>query len=269
MGRKPRSPWTPLPGRGCSDQPDLDGLVPGLGHYFAHWRRGQEGCPQALAEQAAHKWKRNHGGLEGFAYRPHIEEYLCEPHPDWIPNSAHRSRHLSAGETPCGWSLLELQAHRYQQRGDPFAERIFNCAWDDGGTDEGHYQWHRKPDKPPTCDVARAQYMRYHRIYRTGTTELGDRLDRPHRVYQITFLDGDRYYGITARTLNHRLTGHLSLEGYEVGDRLQAGEPYTMEQLCETPDGREAQVLERMMVRSGNPWGRVINRVHNPEYGYA
>ena len=78
-------------------------------------------------------------------------------------------------------------------------------------------------------------------------------------VYQITFLSGDRYYGITSRTLPERLAQHRR-GGTRAGRRINQGEAFTAEVLCVAPTKKEALEIERMAVRSGNPWGKVLNR---------
>ena len=77
-------------------------------------------------------------------------------------------------------------------------------------------------------------------------------------VYQVTFLSGDRYYGITSRTLTERLAQHRG-GGTRVGRRMNAGETFTVEVLCVAPTRKQALEIERLAIKSGNPWGKVLN----------
>ena len=87
----------------------------------------------------------------------------------------------------------------------------------------------------------------------------GVRHGRSVLVYQITFLNRDRYYGITYATLEHRLRQHR-WQNSRVGKRMKSGEAFTAEVLCLAPTRKQALEIERLAVRSGNPWGKVLNR---------
>ena len=88
--------------------------------------------------------------------------------------------------------------------------------------------------------------------------------DAPTSVYQYTFLDGDRYYGITSRRPEVRWQ-HQTRENSRLGEKIRSGVPYTTEVLCVAPDRRQAVEIERLAIKSGNPWGNLLNDQHNPD----
>ena len=235
-------------------------------HYRYHWRRKEEPCLLSMAANTGMSYLRDHGTLDGWEYTPR-PQWDCEDWAGWTPQEAHRTHHRNQGEAPCPLSLMEQTAHSYQTtNGEAWQEKIWNCAADDGSVQCDHHNYHRRITKSPQCEPARLQNRRYHRQYRTGTPEETDRTMRAHKVYQFTFLNGDRYYGITFTTMKERLRRHLATTGYEIGDRLRNGEAYVLDVLCEAPDQAAAQKLERMMIRAGNPHGRILNIRHNPEH---
>ena len=80
-------------------------------------------------------------------------------------------------------------------------------------------------------------------------------------VYQITFLDGDRYYGITSRDPMVRWKEHQGKDSL-LGKKLRSGIVFITEVLCVAPNRRIALDIERMAIQSGNPWGALLNDIH-------
>ena len=114
---------------------------------------------------------------------------------------------------------------------------------------------HPSEGRPPECEFSVSNISlseRFPALRRPGTR-------RSWLVYQVTFLSGDRYYGITSRTLNERLSQHRR-GGTRAGRRINRGEAFTAEVLCVAPTKQQALEIERLAVRSGNPWGKVLNR---------
>lgn len=153
---------------------------------------------------------------------------------DVFPSPTHYRRHIVGGEKPCGRAAAEMAEWERSTRCDTECGLECDC---------GPFLW--------VWDEYR------------GDVPLAN---RPHRVYRIRFpLPGggeDWYYGITSKVLPARIFGHNA----ETGGRSRAGEPYTAETLCVMDGKKAAAMVERELIRDGNPTGgRLINKVHNPE----
>ena len=208
--------------------------------------------------------------------------YRCDWHEPVIPNGGHLVAHRRTEEEPCPQSRRERSAASWVREHGSLAG------------------WKYKPHPPggfyySDCDtiapvVPTARHYKRHR--REGSMYcLRSLLERSakswenskgsldgweaslfdsntHRVYQVN-IGGDRYYGRTVRNLELRLLQHRRKQSLSiVGERMNAGELYKAETLCEFPGDRfSAIMLEMMCIRSGNPDGKILNEEHNPWFG--
>ena len=196
------------------------------------------------------------------------------------PNTGHRQAHLAAGETPCDQSQMEYAAweriHRYGKSLDGWKYKsrrgVYFSDCDTEGPVEptlAHYRRHCRA-KTKVCERANAERSLHRHFGKRGTVEgwqdprFVNRLK--HIVYRVEFLNGDQYVGITCIPLEERLVSHCESTS-NVGMRLLSDELYHAEVLCELPNRMEARKVEELIIKSGNPKGRLLNIHHNPWKG--
>ena len=193
--------------------------------------------------------------------------YVCIDGPvtEASARAAHYLWHRTNGEEPCPQSRKEVAAYqRLRECGTLDGwEYIgggvdYDCLNDDGSVQGAHAGYHRKYGEP-VCRPSLSQEARYNRKRKSGSAEGVAGL---HFVYQYTFLDGDRYYGITSRQVRFRHINHLSADS-AVGRKLRSGAGYVLETICECPNREAALEVERLAVMSGNPWGKILNAAVN------
>ena len=252
-------------------------------HASAHYHRKEKSCEQSLRELSAYKYREKYGTLEGWVrIKQNVEGHICIPHDPVRPNKAHYAYHRGQGEPGCFQSKKEQSAYEYKRTHNGSL-----VGWDyspvsgyesDCGTTGPIVPTmvHYKKDKDrfgEACDRAKLEASLYRHKHRHGTTEgwtpnlfrRGQRMK--HRVYKIVFLlNYDWYYGITCMPIEERIDGHIAGDK-EAGMRIAEGELYLVEILCELPNKKEAEAVERVMIRSGNPYGRLLNIRENPWYG--
>ena len=263
----------------CETSKDED-IVPTASHYSLHSRREENHCEESKRQLSAHKYLKRYESLEGWRYIPQNPEgHNCEPHEPTRPNKAHYAYHKGRDEEPCPQSKKEQSAYEYnRQHGsldgwnyNPVSGYVSDC--DTTGEivpSKVHYQRHFQ-EGSEYCDRALLEASAYgHKIRHGNIDDWTPNLYRRgryslHRIYKITFENHDVYYGITNQLLEIRIYGHIDV-GLETGQRLTAGEPHTIEVLCEAENKREAEQIEKLMIKSGNPKGRLLNDRENPWY---
>ena len=87
------------------------------------------------------------------------------------------------------------------------------------------------------------------------------------RVYQITFENGDRYVGCTSKTIDERIYEHVTNKESIVGKRILDDEAYSVKVLCIVSSKEEGLLLESIYIKKGNPYGKLINKIHNKWFG--
>ena len=189
------------------------------------------------------------------------------------PGNGHSHWHRRLGTPLCGKARTELNwyaAERKAGRSLPDYKPVRNYAGYECGPAEaatgpsaGHYKWHRRYDTAQ-CGLALRE-MAWRNAEVTAGHPIPDY--EPHSmfdpeaqatVYQITFLDGDRYYGVTAREPETRWREHWGRQS-PLGEKMRSGVPFVTEVLCVAPTRRQAREIESMAIKAGNPWGAIIN----------
>ena len=256
-------------------------FTPNKSHYAYHSRNQETACEQSLKEQSAFGYLQNYGTLDGWNYIPQLPaDFNCEPHDNFEPNANHRRYHTRRGEPICEQSKKENAAYAFLQKYGwlgswKYKHYDYVSQCDDEGPlipHQGHHTRHKKAGEPP-CERATLELSAYTHKQRHGTLEGWEPSlykkgrNCRHRFYKITFpATGDWYYGITSQLIDIRITRHIDYES-DVGLRMLSGELYDIEILGEAPTRREAYAVETLMIRSGNPHGRLLNRSSNPWYG--
>ena len=233
---------------------------PNTRHAKWHYNKGEKPCRPARLENAWARSGHRNTTLYGEALPP---DYDCTQ--PVKPRSSHVQWHTDRGQTPCRASRLERSWARTGQyktwlRGQDQPAH-HDCTTPQQAS-RGHAVWHWKRQEPP-CEASLIEHAwaqsGHSNTHVRAYTKPGD--DQPRTLYQITFADGARYYGQTWRSLEARLDDHHRAPT-RVGAKLRTGLPYHIEQLCEAPDRKTAIDLERLMIRSGNPHGELLNQTH-------
>ena len=196
------------------------------------------------------------------------------------PSTAHYSWHRKRDTEPCDKSIREASWYSHEKYvGYPVADYkqrelvTYQCgpAEEAEGASSGHYGWHKWWETEP-CPKSKKEQAWYAAEARLGHSlpdyEYYGTLDKnvPTSVYQYSFVDGDRYYGITCRDVETRWLEHQQADTL-VGDKIRSGILFATEVLCVAPDRYQAEDIERLAVKSGNPWGRLLNIQHNQDKG--
>ena len=258
-------PLTDIPLRWCSNQ------IPQVSqsHYNAHMRRGEPPCSMASHEKGLyiHWWK--FGTLAD--YRPQTDFlYDCLSQIP-KPGPGHYGWHRYHRTDPCQMSRYEFSLHKYHRKHGTLADYqkpfSYDCKAAPVAPSRNHYAWHRTHKTKP-CLTAQFEHALFTRMYLAGD-DLGDYkvrqfTDGPTKVYQITFLsDNARYYGRTRKPDVEKRVQQHARNHPRLAPRIKDGEIYRVEQLCEAPDWRTAGEIEVLAIKSGNPWGPLLNSTHN------
>lgn len=203
--------------------------------------------------------------------------YDCDSTEPLRPSGAHYSWHHHNGTKKCRRSRMERQLARRMKRAghaDGYEYGRYRDSYDCESIDNlephsGHAAFHQRNGEEPClpAKMERSMYQ-YRNLHRTleGWEYFGrgHLEDAPTKVYQISFLGGDRYYGITAGPINLREAKHR-VATTAVGKRMRSGEAYVMEVLAVAPDRRRAEDLERALIRACDP--DLLLNVKNAERG--
>ena len=261
--------------------PAEDATGPSGAHYRWHLRHRTPTCGKAKREFAwKSKEKRLGRSIPDYA-PPTLLEFECgSEEAAEGPSNRHYDWHLRRNTAPCGkarreasWSCAERRAGhplpdwkpRYNLKGHICEDAVAAQT-----ASRAHYDWHHYWDTPP-CGKATAEFAWWTLEKKRGyaipdydaETRMGTDWDAPTTVYQHTFIDGDRYYGISSNP-EYRWQ-QQKWETSPLGDKLRSGAMFITEVLCVAPNRRMAMEVERMAIKSGNPWGRLLNRIHNEE----
>ena len=204
-----------------------------------------------------------------------MDDYICGDAADATgPSYAHYKWHRNRGTDPCGkarhengWAEAQHRVGHPLETYEPRYRDGYECgpAEDAEGPTTRHAQWHRKAGTP-VCGKALAEDSWYvmEKDYGKGIdyTYGEGVMDGPTTVYQYTFLDGDRYYGRTGKKVERRWEEH-EVADTPVGRKIRSGMAFVTEVLCVAPNRRMAMEIERMAIKSGNPWGKILNIIHN------
>ena len=199
------------------------------------------------------------------------------------PSGKHYDWHRYHQTPQCGKAKVErnwLEAEQSAGHPLPDYEPVRNMdGYECGTADEavgpstGHYHWHRRNGEDP-CGKAIREHS-WKGAERAAERPLPDYEpntmydpDAETFVYQITFIDGDRYYGVTSRNPEVRWREHRGTDT-PLGRKLRSGTMFMTEVLCVAPNRRLALEVERMAIKSGNPWGSILNDFHNEREGIA
>ena len=218
-------------------------------------------------------------------------KFNCDLHDPVVPNKGHHEAHRVGRlpGSPCFQSLRERSAYKYLKRNGTlegwkgyqpqFTGKTrfeFDCeATGPIVPNATHWQQHKRDQKkggPPPCERSAVEMSAYTYQRKHGdlvgwdSTKWAKGRMCKHIVYKIMLINGDWYYGITSWPLAERLRYHIYNKS-AVGVRLDAGELSWSETLCELPNRMEAEEVERLMIRSGNPYGILINKDDNPWHG--
>ena len=184
--------------------------------------------------------------------------------------------HKGRGETPCGRAYAEAAwyaAERKEQRAIPDWEPVhhyggYQCGPADAAEEPSsrHYWWHErnKTEKCPKSLAERAWLEREKAAGRPLEFDVPYDWDVPYSVYQYTFLDGDRYIGVTQRKPEERWKAQ-QLENSRLGEKLRTGAAFITDVLCVAADKQQALRIERALIKAGNPYGNLLNDIHNEE----
>ena len=190
------------------------------------------------------------------------------------PSVAHYRWHKRNSTIPCVRSKAESALDAYWRNhatDEGFSYNENNRVEYDCATDKPycisveHLSWH-KNNKTSPCKRSKIENSLYLYFVKYGTIEghvykaRSYLEDKETKVYQVTFLDGDIYYGVTSGTLEDRLRKHAA-DTYNIGRKIRAGMPYYDEVLCIAPDRKTALELESLCIASGNPHGALLNAI--------
>ena len=250
----------------CGDESEA--VDASAAHAAWHWRRKEEPCGKAKAEKKMYQALIAEGGSKR-KWRP--ARYECGEEADATEaGTGHSAWHKRRKEEPCGKAKAEsrlYQRKHYGYEGRVYYDHQCGEMEDAVYASTAHVLWHRKRGEV-SCDKGLEEARRSRLKHSNGQMRLPMKVmnwNRRHWVYQITFLNGDRYYGITLKMPKYRWEEHLRDKSI-LGEMMRSGLPYTAEVICETPNRREARRVERMAIASGNPWGRILNIQHNHHY---
>ena len=260
----------------CGEREDATG--PSRAHYAWHYRRGDPRCGKALQEYAWY-WAeaKSESPIPIFVPDRNRDGYQCGTEADAVaPSRNHYKWHKYAGTPVCGlaqreygWAIAESHAGRVIEDYQPARHQggyVCGAAADAESASGGHYGWHRWFGTQP-CAKSLAE-----KAWEAAERRAGRKLDShvpfaqdvPTTVYQITFLDGDRYYGLTSLLPETRWKEH-QVADTPVGRKIRSGTVFVTEVLCVAPNRRQAAEIERMAIKAGNPWGNLLNIQHNEE----
>ena len=255
-------------------------------HYAYHTKTGTPICEKARREAAWDQAQRREGRVI-VDYQPRlVNQWVCGPAEAATgPGRGHRDWHSRNGTEPCPKSIREATwswAERREGRPLPDYQPKFTrkmgghvCGPAEAATEGSyaHYGWHRW-NGTPICGKAQHEWRWRQAEYRINAiiedyepfAELN--WDVPTSVYMIAWEDGTRYYGITHKPVEDRVYDH-SISDRPVGDKLRSGMEHKVETLCVAPNRWVAMEIETLAIRSGNPWGELLNRQHNPDYVFG
>ena len=97
------------------------------------------------------------------------------------------------------------------------------------------------------------------------TTE--DKMSVAWKVYKIEFTNGDTYIGCTSLSIDERVYNHVKTPYSLVGQRIREGNPFDAEVISVVSSKEEGLLLEALHIKKGNPYGRLLNVVHNKWHG--
>ena len=185
----------------------------------------------------------------------------------------HRNRRTAICELSrreAAWYQAERRVGHAIAEYSPLSPLGFECGTADDAERPSfrHYMWHRRRGTAQ-CGLSRAEWAWYNICNNDGRLPDGAgfvrlQWDIPTAVYQYSFVDGDRYYGITSRDPATRWMEH-QYDQSPLGEKIRSGAVFVTEVLCVAPDRYRALEIEEMAIKAGNPWGRLLNRTHNEE----
>ena len=202
-----------------------------------------------------------------------MRQHTCNSTAPFKASNAAAQAHAREGTSACRRAHIEASMDRYLRLyGSLEGYKYKGAGWHKGydcdseaplEANSAHMSWHRKR-KTEVCRRAYEEMAmyRYHRKY--GTLEgykYKDRsvlFDKTTRVYMLTFEDGACYYGVTSWSVESRVAEHARHES-KVGAKLRTGIAYKVETLCIAPTRRQAEELELLCIKSGNPFGELLN----------
>ena len=251
--------------------------------YNYHRSRGETACAKSKREAAWYSAEQKAGHML-LDYQPtkNMEGYKCGETGDAVePQSAHYAWDLTHKGKACDKARAEVAWYRAQiEAGYPLPDykpRKNNWeGWECGpadaatGPSQKHYGWHFENGTEP-CGLSLAENAWRAYELRTGKPAPDYKYkdhhggapdwDAPTCVYQHTFLDGDRYYGISAEPHTRWLKQRR--EPTPLGDKMRSGAIFITEVLCVAPNRRMAEEIEKIAIKAGNPWGSLLNVAHN------
>ena len=275
--------WTP--GRKptfheCGTAEDAEG--PFQGHYIWHKKQGTELCEKARVENNWCKYE-NRAGHPVADYKPinRMNGYECGEAEDAEgPSEGHYSWHLSNKTTPCGLALAERSwraAEKHAGRSLPDYKRTEPLHYECGEAEDverpswSHYNWHRRKNTLP-CGLAKAEMVWSQAENRAGhplpdypQTKTMRELDwdAPTVLYRYSFEDGDAYWGITSSPDPEVRWKRQRAETTPLGEKIRSKVPFFVEVVAKYMDRRTAAEMERLVIQGGNPFGTLLNVVHN------
>ena len=252
----------------CGDKSKA--VKPSMAHISWHKRRGTAPCGRARKEASLYQLRRQYG--PGWEPVRNMDGYQCGTAEDaGAPSSAHYAWHRRQGEEPCGKAIREHSLVGVLRRLGEIPEGYepvsnhrggYECDSEEAATvpSTAHYEWHRRQGDEP-CGMSRWEYN-----WATAERKHGQPIpdwkpygwDTPTCVYQISFVDGDRYYGITSHQPELRWREHANADT-PVGRKIRSGVIFVTEVLCVAPNRRMAMEVETMAIKAGNPWGNLLN----------
>ena len=267
----------------CGDADEA--TSPGFRHYMKHNNEGTSPCPKSLKQYAWYYAEVRAGcSLPDYQWKlNNIKDYVCgtadtatrpdTSHYEW--HRRHKTPACDKSKAENAWHYAEYRAGHslpdYQWKPRTKSDG-YKCGTAEEATSPNgnHYAWHLNSKIKP-CDKSKKEKAWYIAELKKGKP-LPDYVykgpldwDVPTSVYQITFIDGDRYYGITALVdVEERVREHQKADS-PVGDKIRSGVVFIAELLCVAPDRYKALEIEKMAIKSGNPHGSLLNRQHNQD----
>ena len=181
----------------------------------------------------------------------------------------------------CGKALAEWQWKQAESRAGhvlpdwcPYEAPEYDCGSEEEaeGPSVAHYRWHRNK-RTAQCPKSLKERSWYdYEWNRDGQPcpdyEYGGSInwEIDTFLYLYRFADGDIYWGITAQRPDVRWRKEED-EDSLLGEKLQLGMMVTKEVVCRFSNRRFAMLAEKGAILAGNPFGSMLNVVHNPWHG--
>ena len=281
-------PWKPGMPRPASRKYEYrcggfdDRQTANVNHKAQHIREGSEVCAAAEAESLwrAAEYRVGHPipDWERTDRNNGLATYQCGDEADATePGLRHYNAHYHRRENPCGKSLFMKAWFKAEERAGtslPNWQRPEPVVYDCGGPDAAtrpsvsHAAYHYGRDEP-RCGSSLAEASWWVAEKKAGKPipdyqhRAGNIYAEETALYCHYFLNGDRYYGISAFPNIRWDNGDYN----PVLSEALATQLYVSEVLAWLPNRDEAEAVERLCIRSGNPAGRLLNITHNPWAG--